>query len=455
MRPPTLDHDPVPDEGGSVAAGVTPPPKRRSLLLLAQLSPPVRFSAAQRVAGLTKYLGRLGYEVTVLTSLASGSGPVAHAARTVRTRDLIVSRINPRRQHYESVRGGSEASYEEGASRLAAAVVPDLALVGWVPFALPRALELTRRRRFDCVISTSPPESAHLMAAVLKRLRGLAWIADFRDGWGYETNHFDWPLGAQHRVDLALERAVARGADLVVGVTEPLADDLRERAGARATAITNGYDPEELVSATKPEVGLAPERYSLVHTGRLGFTFRSLRPLVEALRTLRKRVPAAADRIEIVLAGPLSEGEREILSAPDLDGAMRSVGTLGRREMLALQSAADALLLMVTPSRIQTQVPAKLYEYLAAGRPILVLGEEGTAARIVSEMKAGLATSATDPEAISRAFEELMRLWQGPTRVGGAEGANRAAVERYAYPRIASRYAEEIEEILQAPEGDA
>ena len=386
----------------------------------------------------------------MLTSLASGSGPVPHAARTVRTRDLLVSRMNPRRAHYESVRGGSDSSYEERASRLADVVVPDLALVGWAPFALPRALELTRRRRFDCVISTSPPETAHLVAGALKRLRGLAWLADFRDGWRYETNHPDWPLGIQHRLDDALEGAVARGADRVVGVTDAIADDLRERAGAQAVAITNGFDPDERVTAGKAEAGLAPDRYSLVHTGRLGFSFRSPRPLLEALRRLRKRAPGIAARFEVVLAGPLSEVERELVDAPDLEGTVRAVGTLDRPATLALQSAADGLLLMVTPSRMQTAVPAKLYEYMAAGRPILVLGEGSTAAKIVRETDTGLVTSATDPEAIGKALGELATShWKDGGSQGNPEGGRiPAGLERYTYPRIAACYAVEIERIL-------
>jgi glycosyltransferase involved in cell wall biosynthesis len=427
---------------------MTPHSDTRSLLFVAQLSPPVLFSAAQRVAGLTKYLSRIGCQVTVLTSLASGSGPVPNAAYTVRTRDLIVSRLNPRREHYDSVRGGSESSYEERASRLAALFVPDLALAGWVPFALPRALALTREQRFDCVISTSPPESAHFIGATLKRLRGLAWIADFRDGWGYETNHPDWPLSVQHRLDGALERAIARDADLAVGVTDALADDLRSRVGARAATITNGFDPEERVSAAKADVGLRPERYSLVHTGRIGFTERSPRPIIDALKRLKKRAPAAAARLELVLAGPLSASERDLINARSLDGAVRSLGTLDRHEMLALQSAADALLLIVTPTRMRTQVPAKLYEYMATGRPVLVLGEESTAARMVRENGAGFVTSATDPEAISHALE---RLVAGGTEEGADAGKLVApdGIERYSYPRIAAQYAEQIERILE------
>ncbi|MDX6642953.1 MAG: hypothetical protein QOD76_915, partial [Solirubrobacteraceae bacterium] len=110
----------------------------------------------------------------------------------VRTRDLLVSRINWRRASFEALAGGGDAGYSEP-SPIAALVVPDLAIVGWLPFALPRALSLARRERFDCVITTSPPHSAHLIGLALRR-RGVPWVADFRDGWTFESDRQEWPL---------------------------------------------------------------------------------------------------------------------------------------------------------------------------------------------------------------------------------------------------------------------
>src|SRR2546423_11478429 len=198
----------------------------RSILLVAQLSPPSELSAARRVAGLAKYLDRLGHRITVLTSLPSGRGAVA-GARVVRTRDLMVSRLNWRRQSFEALAGGSGGGgYEAAPSRLASVFVPDLAVVGWLPFALPRVRALAAGA--DAVITTSPPHSGHLVGLAL-RARGVAWVADFRDGWTFESDRPPWPLAAQRKLDEGLERAVVRGADALVAVTEPIAGDLRVR----------------------------------------------------------------------------------------------------------------------------------------------------------------------------------------------------------------------------------
>src|SRR4051812_38718556 len=350
--------------------------------------------AARRPAGLAKYLRRLGYRVTVLTSRAWADAPPE--AGVVRTGDLMASRLNWRRANMRAWVGGGD-DYESGSSKLAELVVPDTALLTWLPYLVPNALRLARRESFDCVITTSGPESVHLAGLALAPR--MAWIADLRDGWGFETLH-SWPTGVQERLDAALERAVARRADLMTAVSEPLAADLRERLGADAHAVTNGFDPDE-VPARKGSHGLLDaDRRSLVHTGRMASSQRSPGPLLEAVRLLRSRGSAAARRLELVFAGPLTAEERTLLEAPDLAGMVRHVGNLDRDDALRLQREADGLLLLTAGTR-RGEATGKLFEYLGAERPILVLGDQSEAARIVTEAGAGLAAPADDPEAIA------------------------------------------------------
>jgi glycosyltransferase involved in cell wall biosynthesis len=403
----------------------------RSILLVAQISPPSELVAARRVAGFSKYLTRLGHRVTVLTSRVSGEGEIEGAERVVRTNDLLLTRLNWRRSHFAAFSGKGGGSYAPP-SPLERVVVPDLSAVTWLPFALPAARRLAREQRFDCVITSSPPQSAHVVGLALKR-RGLRWIADLRDGWTFEPQHAPWFVGAQRWADESLERRVARGADAVVGVTKPIADDLRERFGVRTELITNGFDPEESPRVDADGL-LDQERHSIVHTGRMAVALRSPKPLIAALR----REPSLAEQVEVVFAGPLSDEERDLLAAPDLEGSVRAVGSLDRDRTLALQRAADSLL-VITEGHRRSVATGKVYEYLAAARPVLVLGEETDAARIVTETGAGFATSAEDPEAIAGA---LRRLVESPP-----EPAQRDAVASYSYPVLAGRLADLIEDV--------
>src|SRR5918995_713669 len=91
-------------------ATVATVPSRR-ILLVAHIAPPSPLSAARRVGGLARHLAALGHEVSVLTSMLSGRGPVDGAARVVRTRDLLASGINWRRQSFAALEGSAGGEY--------------------------------------------------------------------------------------------------------------------------------------------------------------------------------------------------------------------------------------------------------------------------------------------------------------------------------------------------------
>jgi glycosyltransferase involved in cell wall biosynthesis len=314
-----------------------------------------------------------------------------------------------------------------------------------VPFALPRAVALGARGKVDCVVTSSPPHSGHLIGLAL-RARGVPWVADLRDGWTFDPSRPRYPTAAQRRLDARLEALVARRADAVVGVTAPIAEDLAERLGARATTITNGFDPELVAGADGDAARLLdPRRHSLVHTGTVGYAGRgrSFDPLVEAVARLRERAPAVAERLELVFAGPAAAHERELLESPALRGVVTLVGSVPHATALGLQRAADSLL-VVAGEQHRSVATGKLYEYLAAGRPILVLGAGSAAAAIVAEADAGLTVRSDDPDAIAGALERLV----APGAGAELRGASPRAAEGYAYPALARRYGDVIERAI-------
>jgi glycosyltransferase involved in cell wall biosynthesis len=406
-----------------------------SILLVTHFYPPSGMVAARRPAGLAKYLERQGYRVTVLTSGGWGERPDEDepASCVRRTGDLMQSRLNWRRKNLRAWTGeGGPAEYAAGASRLARVLVPDVAIVTWLPMLLPGAINLARRKSFDCVVTTSGPESVHIAGLALRQLGG-AWIADLRDGWGFETLH-DWPTSAQRRLDRGLERLVAQRADALTAVSEPIAEDLRHRLGADAHTITNAYDPDEVPPRVGASELLSPDRHSLVHTGRMASSQRSPGPVVEALRLLRRQSPAVAAGLEVVFAGPLTPGERALLESPDLEGSVRLVGSLPRAEALHLQREADSLLLLTAGNR-RGEATGKLYEYLGAEHPILVLGQDTEAARIVRDARAGTVVAAHDPAAIAAGLEALV----------AGEAPSAPAPQAYSYPEVARQFAEVVE----------
>jgi glycosyltransferase involved in cell wall biosynthesis len=382
-----------------------------------------------------------GLEVSVLTSRISGEGDIEGAEAVARTPDLMATPLNWRRAQFKALEGSADGSYSKP-SRLESVLVPDIAAATWLPFAVTRSLRLAREAGLDCVITTGPAHSVHLVGLALRR-RGIPWIAEFRDGWTFDQPARAFPLRVQRQLDAALERRVGRGADALVGVTVPIADDLSRRFDRPATVLTNAFDPEEITDGGDSGL-LDPDRFSVVHTGRMAYAGRTPVSLLEALRILKRDRPRVAARLEVVLAGPLSAEEEPLVRAADLSDTVRPLGTLDRPRTLQLQHAADALLVLAEGSsrRVAT---GKLFEYLATDAPILVLGDDSEAARIVAETGAGFTTSGSDPELIAPALERLIAAPPERPR-------DTAAVERYSYPHVARRYAELIEEVVSRRE---
>ena len=415
---------------------------KRTILLVAHLTPPSPLSAARRSGGFAKYLARRGHRVVVLTSKVSGAGPVEGAARVVRTRDVMASRLNWRKDGFDALLGQASGRPTTIAapppSKLEQLVVPDLALVGWLPFALPAALALAREERPDVVWTTGPPPSTNLIGLALQRRLGLPWVADIRDGWRFERNHGDFPLGAQRALDAWLDRTLTAAADRVTAVTQPIAADARDRLGAaHATAISNGFDLEELdtLAGPPPEGLISPDRHSLLYTGRLRYVKRSPAALLAGLRALKADNPQLAARIEVLFAGPLEDDERAQIEAPDLAGMTRVLGSLDRETTMRLQRAADTLLLITTGNPSETG--QKLFEYLAADRPVFVVGDRTEAARIVTAARAGSAAPMEDPQAIARALADLVE--------GRVEVAPGGVAERFHYAALAEELEGELE----------
>jgi glycosyltransferase involved in cell wall biosynthesis len=203
--------------------------------------------------------------------------------------------------------------------------------------------------------------------------------------------------------------------------------------------VPNGWDPEEQAPASlAASERLDPQRVSLVYTGRFGSYGRDPRPLVEGLERLSRESPASAARLELVVAGPLSEAEATLFAADVSPARIVAAGSLPRPEALALQGQADALLLLAQPTRSQL-LNIKLFEYMASGRPILALAAGTEAGRVVSEL-GGEVVRADDPQAIAGS---LSRLVQTPPPPPAAE-----ALAPYTYPAPAEQMSKAIERAI-------
>lgn len=415
--------------------------KPRRVLVVTYYYPPQPGSGANRWAAMVKYLRRLGHEVTVVTAAPPGQ-TAGESDGVVRTRSLNASpalrRLLLRPDRSSAAPSPGAAPTGVLPTSLWKVIVPDPWLVTWNPNALLAIRRELGRQRFDCLITSSPAESSHLLGLALGPGRP-PWVADFRDGWCFEPLREPFPLAAQRKLDRRFEGRVAAAADVLVAATAPIADDLRVRLSAETLHVPNGFDPEVDLDAQPP-----PEydrnRLTLVHTGPLlGPRRRDPRPLLQALRRLLAERSELAGRLQVLIAGRSEYDEAALLAEAGLGEVVRHLGYLPRPQALALQRRAHALLLLTSDA--SCEATGKLYEYMASGRPIVALAAGNEAARIVRETGTGVAVAPRDVDGITAA---LGRAIDGELE----RGYSPRGLARYQYPAPAERMADAIERAI-------
>ncbi len=313
----------------------------------------------------------------------------------------------------------------------------------WLPYARAAARQALREQTPDVVLTSSPPHEVHLLGRYLQRHYRLPWVADFRDPW--VTSQYTYKgKGWRRRWDLFWERRVMRRADLIIHNAPAALADLQAaypRAAERMVSLTNGYDPENF-PAVSPHPPHQPVR--LLHVGEL-YAGRDPRPLLDALAG----IPAGTVRLEFV-------GRTEEAAGGNLMGEIRQRGLedrvlcrgqVGYRESLEEMCGADLLLLLDAPGR-RIGVPAKLYEYLGAGRPILAIGSaHGDLATILRD--SGVPHRLAPPGDVARQREALLELVRGVTSGELGPGPEEAR-RRFSREALAGQLAGMMDRLLAA-----
>ena len=282
--------------------------------------------------------------------------------------------------------------------------------VAWARQARRAALALMQRTPFDLVFSSSPPVSAHLAAMHVARHAGVPWVADFRDLW---TANPDYIAPAWRRVvDRRLEGRFLAQASGVVTVSEHLAASLAERAGPRVPvlSIPNGYDEADFAGAQAREH--EPGSFCIVHAGTF-YGQRSPQGFLNGVEQLFEREPATRARLRIRFIGNMGARFEPMLSAFGArhPGVLERTGYIAHHQALAEVLSADALLLVIggDDEGAAGVMTGKLFEYLRAGRPILLLGAtDGEAARLVREAGAGEVLGHGDPARVAALLSRWM-----------------------------------------------
>jgi glycosyltransferase involved in cell wall biosynthesis len=374
-------------------------------LLVTLYFPPAGGGGVQRPLKLAQYLPALGIETHVLApddpkwvhrdpDLRVPTQAWVHRAR------YLGPRHRKPAEELQAASGGVERALVQAQVTARRLLVPD-ASVTWNLTAIPAAIRLARREGIDAVITTSPPGSVHLVGAAVKRATGARWLADLRDPLVANPHRRSDTAAARARqaTNAQLARLVARQADAISCVSDAIAEEVRA-LGARGLVrtISNGCDFDDFAGLEYRPAA----RFRITHAGSF-FGRRDPRPFLQAL---------ADSGLDLVarFVGDFRSSDRAWAESLGLGDRLELLPYVPRAEALRLQRDSEALLLLIPDAdgRGRGVLSGKVFEYLAAGRPILAaVPPDGAAAALLHETGAGVVVAPDDVAGIRAALESL------------------------------------------------
>jgi len=251
-------------------------------------------------------------------------------------------------------------------------VVPD-ARASWIKPCTRAINSYLKTEHCDLIISTGPPHSCHVIGAKIKASHPkIKWLVDFRDPWTGGANFGVLPLTSWGRKKhLSLEQRVLRTADIVTTVSWTWQEQLRDLGAKDVRLITNGYDPKDFA---KRHSSRDHNTFTISHVGTL-FSDRAAAVFWETVSTWVSSHSDIKKRVHVRLVGRISEDIASIVHAYHLDDHVTYVGSVSPAAAITEIKSADCLLLIVNKSiDYKGRIPAKVYEYLAADKPIILVG---------------------------------------------------------------------------------
>ena len=312
--------------------------------------------------------------------------------------------------------------------------------IGWYKHAVKSASELMRTEKIDALITTSYPETAHLVGRALKKEFNVPWVADLRDLW--TQNHYYGKYPVVKYIEEKIEARTLSFADTLVTVSEPLAAILRSfHRNKKVVCVTNGYDDDDF-----PEIkGGLTDKFTITYTGTLYTGRRDPSSLFRAVRDLIAEGKIKKERMEIRFFVERDEWLHKEAARYGLEDVVAINGFVPRPEALRMQQESQALLLLLWDNPKEEGVyTGKLFEYLGSRRPIIAVGGTGGVVRELLETT-GAGRFAADEGSLK---DVLWQYYREYSESGEVKSKSNSTIGSYSYRSIARKYSEVLDEIV-------
>jgi glycosyltransferase involved in cell wall biosynthesis len=437
-----------------------PENKERNVLIFAYYWPPASGPGVWRFIQFTKYFKALGWNPIVIT-VANGSYQ--------KTDDSLVNEIDASIQVYRTkeiepftlfnllrgkkgnsvpelmggVKENESLFYKFSKHVRSNWFVPD-PHIGWIPSAVKKAKEVMQSVRVDAIITTSTPNSVHLIGRRLKQYNDVPWIMDFRDPWVSNFLNKDYlkRTPKTEKKDLALETNCLQMADGMVGVTPGLVEEYKNRSN-RSAVIYNGFDASDF----PVNEGATTNKFELNWVGSLKSNMDVV-ALWQAIDEVYSEEEGFSSDFQLNLVGNINNEIRTKLNDYKFSRSIVDVGFVNHQEAIRFMREATALLFMVPQTHYSKNIATgKIFEYIASATPLLSIGPvDGVAAEILSASDNIPMHDYNDKKSIKDALLNYYRSWK--SNGGRLNKLSNENVQQFNRENLAKKYVAYLNEIV-------
>jgi len=393
-----------------------------SAVFVSYAFPPNGGSGVQRVYKFVKYLPRFGIATSVLTaknilkstadtSMLSDLDPKTVVIRTLSIDPMFVADLVNRGIARPAVAKKSDSFKKKILKKLLSILLkvrnivrlPDH-YIGWFPFALFAGFRHVKNLQNAVIVASLPVYTTALIAYCISKLTGAPLILDFRDAWA-DDPYLELPTRFHHYFHNKLENIIVKHAKHIVVYGEWLQKIyLRKYPEVPATVILNGFDEEDFQFITLPSQ--KNDKFRLVYSGSI---FKYHREFIEMVfKAIQQLDIDLRNQVELVFAGEIQLTKfDELVQKFGLGAQVTRLGYIPHKEAIKLLISADALLFTIPKDDVSSYT-GKIFEYLAAKRPIIsFVCEHGCGGELLKEFGHARWLVDYDSERATEVFESI------------------------------------------------
>ncbi len=337
----------------------------KKILIIAYHFPPVKISSAvQRTLKFCKYLQEYNWQSLVLTispraAISQSSEQLNEIPQnTVVKRSFALDTLK-----HLSFRG----------KYLSWMAIPDRWSI-WIPFAVLSGLFLIKKHKPQCILSTYPIPSTHVIGLILNKLTDIPWLADFRDSMTDDSYPTDLRTRRIYRwIEKKTILNCTKAIFTTPGALELYAKRYPQCPSSHWELVPNGYDEDSFRQTTDIKPKSNNSKLTLLHSGVIYPSERDPTAFFKAVSLLKNKNLISGDKLSIILRATGHDRLiKSLIEKYQISDIINVVPVISYKQALSEMLASDGLIILQANS-CNHQIPAKVYEYFRARKPIIAL----------------------------------------------------------------------------------